>query len=40
MLLEVHLPDLLEHMHELDIRFEMYASDWVFALYANIIPTK
>ena len=21
------------------IRFEMYASDWVFALYANIIPS-
>lgn len=39
-LLQVHLPDLLEHMHGLDIRFEMYASDWVFALYANIIPTK
>jgi hypothetical protein len=27
-------------MYELDIRFEMYASDWMFALYANIIPTK
>jgi hypothetical protein len=38
-LLDRKLPECLEHMSDLGIRFEMYASDWVFALYANIIPS-
>ena len=35
-----HIPDLLKHMKNNNVGVEMYASDWVFALYTNIIPSS
>ena len=31
---------MLEHFKEQNVRVEMYASDWIFALYSNVIPTN
>jgi hypothetical protein len=39
-ILELHQPLLLEHFKEQNVRVEMYASDWIFALYSNVIPTN
>jgi len=33
------MPKLLEHFREYNVRVEMYASDWIFALFSNVIPT-
>ena len=38
-LLEDKLPALFKHLQEHDVRIEMYASHWIFALYSDIIPT-
>jgi hypothetical protein len=39
-ILELHQPKLLEHFREYNVRVEMYASDWIFALFSNVIPTS
>lgn len=39
-ILENHQPLLLEHFRIYNVRVEMYASDWIFALYSNVIPTN
>ena len=33
-----HLGDLFKHLCLHGIQIEMYASDWLFALFGNIIP--
>jgi len=33
-----HLEKLYQHFCEHGILVEMYASDWIFALFSNIIP--
>jgi len=33
-----HLPDLFQHLSVKEISIELYASDWLFALFSNIIP--
>ena len=38
MLVEDHLPDLHEHFQEHNVMPEMYASDWIFGLFASILP--
>jgi hypothetical protein len=37
-LLKEKQPELYEHFQEHDIMVEMYASDWVFCLFASLIP--
>lgn len=37
-LIEMELPTLAEHFQLLGVSIEMYASDWIFALYTNVIP--
>jgi len=39
-ILELHQPKLLEHFREQGVKVEMYASDWIFALFSNVIPTS
>ena len=39
-LMQTYQSKLLNHLIENNVRVEMYASDWVFALYANIIPIQ
>lgn len=39
-LLKKHLPEVFDHLQENNIRVEMYASDWIFALYTNVIPNS
>lgn len=36
--MQTYQSKLLNHLFVNNVRVEMYASDWVFALYANIIP--
>ena len=38
-LMERHLPTLYQHFQELSVQVEMYASNWIFSLYSNVIPT-
>lgn len=33
-----HLGELFQHMCLKEIQVEMYSSDWLFALFSNIIP--
>ena len=33
-----HLPDLFQYLSVKEISIELYASDWLFALFSNIIP--
>jgi hypothetical protein len=33
-----HLPDLQDHLAVKEIHIVIYASDWLFALFSNIIP--
>lgn len=33
-----HLEDLYDHFLKHSILIEMYTSDWIFALFSNIIP--
>jgi hypothetical protein len=37
-LMSEHQSKLLNHLILSNVRIEMYASDWIFALYANVIP--
>lgn len=30
----------MDHFRLHNVRVEMYASDWIFALYSNVIPTS
>lgn len=38
MLVKEHLPDLAKHFEEHQVRTEMYASDWIFSLFASVLP--
>jgi hypothetical protein len=38
MLVAKHLPKLSEHFEEHSVRPEMYASDWIFSLFASVLP--
>ena len=38
-LMERHLPTLYQHFQELSVQVEMYASNWIFSLYSNVMPT-
>lgn len=38
MLVKEHLPKLAEHFQEHQVRPEMYASDWIFSLFASVLP--
>lgn len=38
MLVKDHLPDLAKHFEEHNVVPEMYASDWIFGLFASILP--
>ena len=38
MLVAKHLPKLAEHFEEHQVRPEMYASDWIFSLFASVLP--
>lgn len=33
-----HLGEIFKHLCLMEIQIEMYASDWLFALFSNIIP--
>lgn len=35
-----HLQELSEHFMEHNLRVEMYASDWIFGLFASVIPLE
>lgn len=37
---QVHLRDLHTHFSQFNIEVQMYASDWVFCLFSNIIPLQ
>ena len=37
-LVKVHLPKLSDHFEEHQVRAEMYASDWIFSLFASVLP--
>ena len=39
-LMERFLPTLYQHFQELSVQVEMYASNWIFSLYSNVIPTN
>ncbi len=39
-LVDQHLPDLSLHFQQHTLRVEMYASDWIFALFASVIPLE
>ncbi len=39
-LLVKHQNQLWNHLQENNLRVELYASDWIFALYTNVIPTS
>lgn len=39
-LVDRHLPDLASHFEQHTLRVEMYASDWIFALFASVIPLE
>jgi len=38
-LMERHLPALYAHFGEQSVQVEMYASNWIFSLYSNVVPT-
>jgi hypothetical protein len=35
-----HLGEIFRHLCLKEIQIEMYASDWLFALFSNIIPLR
>ncbi len=35
-----HLPQLFYHFSKYRVTIEMYASDWIFTLFTNIIPLE
>ena len=37
-LVKKHLPVLHKHFYEHQVRPEMYASDWIFSLFASVLP--
>ena len=39
-LMESHLPELFEHLLEIGMNIEIFATDWYFTLFAKIIPTS
>lgn len=39
-LVSLHLPLLLTHLKKLGVGIEMFASDWIFALFTNVIPVE
>jgi len=38
--MQEHLPTLFAHFMDQGFTVEMYASDWIFALYSNVIPNE
>lgn len=38
MLVKEHLPKIAAHFDEHQVRTEMYASDWIFSLFASVLP--
>ena len=40
MLLKCHLPQISEHLVHHSIKAELYASEWVFGLFASVIPLE
>jgi hypothetical protein len=38
LLIECHLPDLSQRLMENNIRAKVYASEWIFGLFASVIP--
>ena len=38
-LMERHLPELYEHLQEIGMNIEIFATDWYFTLFAKVIPT-
>ena len=38
MLVKDHLPELHRHFEEHNVVAEMYAKDWIFGLFASILP--
>lgn len=39
-LMQQHIPELSDHLNKINVKGEMYCSDWIFALYANVIPAE
>jgi hypothetical protein len=39
-LLQTYLPDLSAHLAACNISPEVYSSDWIFTLYANVVPIE
>ena len=40
LLIKVNLPKLQCHLIEHNIRAQMYASEWIFGLFASVIPCE
>ena len=38
MLVKKHLPELADHFEEHNVQPAMYASDWIFSLFASVLP--
>ena len=38
-LMETHLPELFEHLQDIGMNIEIFATDWYFTLFAKVIPT-
>lgn len=38
MLVAQHLPTLHDHFEENQVRMEMYAGDWMFAIFTSVLP--
>ena len=39
-LMEIHLPKLFDHLQDICMNIEIFATDWYFTLFANVIPTQ
>ena len=39
-LMELKLPKLFDHFQEIGMNIEIFATDWYFTLFANVIPTE
>ena len=39
-LMELNLPKLFDHLQEISMNIEIFATDWYFTLFANVIPTS
>ena len=39
-LVEAHLPKLAHHFEQNNIHYQMFASEWIFGLFASVIPIE